>query len=108
PVARRVLQARVAARRLRALETRVEAFPDRLEPACLALAHVGARMEDHVRDAEGMGPFELLDERLAAVLQRRFLRGCEVDEVVRVDEDPRDPMLDERGLEAPGLVGGSG
>src|SRR3989449_1341145 len=96
---RRILQDREHIWGVRVLEAPVQACRDRLDGVRLTPPQVGSRVENHVPNSEDLGTIELLHERNAAVVEGVFVRACEVDQIVRVNDRARNPVRRHRFLE---------
>src|SRR3989475_10729278 len=81
------------------LEAPVQAGLDRLDGVRLAAPQVSSRVENHVPDSEDLRPVELLHKRVATVVEGVFVRACEVDQIVRVNDRARNPIRGHRLLE---------
>ncbi len=67
----------------------VEARGDAGNAYRLAIAEVGPRVQNRVRNAEGTAAADLVRERLNALFAQFFRRGGEVDQIARVGGDIR-------------------
>lgn len=89
-------------------EDDVEGFGGAVEAGFFSCAEVCARVEHEEREAERVGPLELLGQGFDGFVPVRRWRGGEVDEVAGVTEDGETGVIGQGLMEAGDIDGGMG